>query len=101
MFNNYMTECMKVNLNEMTPEMIAIESPDTATGYQPADAYRPNGWVANKNNPQMVLTLTDIDDSPKVYQVVMTVTNVQKVDAVLNDNNGDFVKSVTVSSYFI
>lgn len=89
---------MKTNLNELTPEMILVSTTDSAPGSKTDDVFSSDGWVAETRTPEIVLTLRDIDDSPKVYQVVMTVTNVKKIDAVLNDDDGQFVKSVTVRS---
>ena len=88
---------MKTVLDELTPTMLAVTTDDSANGFNPEDILGTNGWIADGRNPVIVLKLNDDNDSPKVYQVSMTVTNVKQIEAELKNVEGVTVATVTVS----
>ncbi|XP_052090843.1 uncharacterized protein LOC127727766 [Mytilus californianus] len=89
------TECMKTTMDDVSPDLLTVITEDSALGFNSEDIFKTSGWVAKKNKPEITLELSDSNDSPMVYQVVMNVANVQKIEAVLNNVEKEFVKSVT------
>ena len=87
---------MKTTLDELTPTMLTVTTDDSANGFNAEDILLSSGWTADGRNPVIVLILNDEDDSPKIYQVSMTVTNVRRVEAELKNVDGLSVTTVTV-----
>ena len=92
-----LSECMKTTLDEFTPTMLTVTTDDSANGFNSEDILLSSGWIADARNPVIILILNDEDDSPKVYQVSMTVTNVKQIEAELKNVDGVSVATVTVS----
>lgn len=84
-------------MEDVSPDMLTVITEDSALGFNPEDIFKTSGWVAKRNKPEITLELRDSNDSPMVYQVIMNVANVRKIEAVLNNVENEFVKSVTVS----
>ncbi|VDI42578.1 Hypothetical predicted protein [Mytilus galloprovincialis] len=89
------TECIKTTMEDVSPDMLTVITEDSALGFNPEDIFKTSGWVAKRNKPEITLELRDSNDSPMVYQVIMNVANVRKIEAVLNNVENEFVKSVT------